>query len=82
LLQGGWVLEITILGFVVEEGKMLKGYRAAPSVVCSPMQAEAVALREAIYFVKSLNLPSCTFYTDNQDLAKVCMELHPPIDAD
>ncbi|XP_078168497.1 uncharacterized protein LOC144562998 [Carex rostrata] len=70
------------LGFVVEDGELLKGYRAAPSVVCSPMQAEAVALREAIHFVKSLNLPSCIFLTDNQDLAKVCMELHPPVDAD
>lgn len=32
------------VGFVVEEGDELKGYRAAPSIVCSPIQAEAVAL--------------------------------------
>lgn len=61
--------------------KSLHGNRAVLSVVCSPMQTEAVALKEAIHLVKSFNLPSCIFYTDNQELSKVCMELHPPIDA-
>lgn len=70
------------VGFVVEEGDELKGYRAAPSIVCSPIQAEAVALREALQFVKSQGLQTCTFYTDNQVLANVCSDIHPPLEAD
>lgn len=70
------------LGFVVEEGTQLMGYRAAPSRVCSPIQAEAVALREAISFVKNLGLQPCSFYTDNQELALVCSSLDPPLEAD
>ena len=32
------------LGFIVEEGPEMKGYRAAPCNACCPIQAEAVAL--------------------------------------
>ncbi|KAF3332549.1 Reverse transcriptase-like protein [Carex littledalei] len=46
------------------------------------MQAEVVALRDAVLFVKGLGILSCTFYTDNQSLANLCSALHPPLDAE
>ena len=70
------------LGFIVEEGHELKGYRAAPSYVCCPIQAEAVALRDAILFVKEQGILSCTFYTDNEYLVVTCSTVQPPLEAD
>ncbi|XP_078175199.1 uncharacterized protein LOC144568705 [Carex rostrata] len=70
------------IGFVVEEDGVLKGYRAAPCTVCCPLQAEVVALKEAILFVKGLGLQSCSFFTDNQILAQTSMAQQPPLDAD
>lgn len=43
--------------------------------------AEAVALKEAILFIKKQRLQPCPFLTDNQELAKVCMGIHPPFEA-
>ena len=67
---------------MLEERYNLVCYRAAPSRVCCPLQAEAVALREAILFVKGKGLQSCTFLTDSQTLAQVCSSPQPPLDAD
>ena len=63
------------LGFVVEEGTVLKGYRAAPCKSCCPLQAEAMALKEAVLFVISLGIQSCVFFTDNQSLENSCSSL-------
>ena len=57
-------------------------FKAAGSSVSCPIHAEAVALREAIQYVKEAGIESCTFYTDNQTLALQCTELQPPLNSD
>ena len=54
----------------------------AGATVCCAIQAEVVALREAIDFVKGRGISSCTFYTDNESLARDCTDLQPPLNAD
>lgn len=70
------------IGFVITRGTKLVVYRAAKAKACSPIQAEAMALKEAAVWIQSKGVESCLFLTDNQTLAKVITSPHPPTDAD
>ncbi|XP_078175174.1 uncharacterized protein LOC144568677 [Carex rostrata] len=49
---------------------------------CCAFQTEAVALLEAIKYVKGSGLSECTFYSDNKALVELVTSLQPPTEAD
>lgn len=70
------------LGFVLTEGVELKIAKSKGSKACCPIQAEALALLEAVRYVASAGISGCKFYTDNEQLSNLCMALQPPMQAD
>ena len=75
----GWVGGI---GFVFMKQGQLMAYRSARRTICSPLQAEAVALLEAIRYAIFKGWNQCLFCTDSQLLASETMALKPPLEVD
>lgn len=64
-----------------QRGTLLQ-YGASPTKACSPLQAEAGALMEAVKQVISLGLHSCTFFSDSLILVQAVSQYQPPLDVD
>lgn len=69
-------------GYIIHQREQLVLFVSCRAMVCSPLQAEARALMEAIHAAIDLGIQSCTFYSDNEILVKVCTDLGPPLEAD
>ncbi|KAF3320804.1 hypothetical protein FCM35_KLT14938 [Carex littledalei] len=70
------------MGFLVKKKGQRSAYKAAGVVACSPIHAEARAMREAIRYIAEMNYYPCTFYTDSQKIATLSMQHQPPLMAD
>lgn len=70
------------LGFVLFKGQELQVAMSRGTRSCCAIQAEAIALREAIIHVAEMGISECVFYSDNKSLAELCMALQPPLRAD
>ncbi|XP_078154682.1 uncharacterized protein LOC144550407 [Carex rostrata] len=83
MVDGSWLKEWEGgIGFVITHGTQLIAYRSAKAQVCSPLQAEATALKRAIEFVQGLGVSSCLFHTDSSLLAKAVSDFQPPVEVD
>lgn len=69
-------------GYMVFQGEVMVTYGSARTEVSGPYQAEAWALREAIWAALRLGIESCTFYSDNETLVTTCTSIGPPIEAE
>lgn len=70
------------VGCVITNGSELVAYHSGKVQVCSPLQAEAEALRVALDMVQQRGIESCLFKTDCQVLASACMDCKPPTGVD
>lgn len=70
------------VGYVVYQGTTLLNYHSGAARVCTPVQAEAQALLQAVTYAISVGLCNCVFYSDCLSLVKWCTDLGPPTQAD
>lgn len=70
------------IGIIIRKEGELGCYISAATQACSPTQAEAQALMQAVQEVQGMGLTECSFYTDNQDLVQVINQAQPPMSAD
>lgn len=69
-------------GFVFQKEEELLVYKTARTQVCCALQAEAVALWEALQYAEQEGIGTCTFITDCQVLAQACTDTRPPLEVD
>lgn len=70
------------IGFVIFNNSELLLYHSAKAKACCPIQAEAIALKEAVSCVTQRGFYPCNFYTDNLTIAEACNQQQPPKEMD
>lgn len=82
-LDGSWVEPWSGgTGFIILNGSQLVMYRADRVQASSPLQAEAMALREAVAQVTQLGMTNCAFIYDCQVLVDAVNSTEPPTQVD
>lgn len=70
------------VGYIIRRGHELVVYRSAKVLAACPLQAEAMAVNEAIKHATSLGITSCNFLTDNLYISQACSKVQPPMDSE
>lgn len=83
MLDGSWTKDWQGgMGFIIIDSGRLISYEARPILACSPLHAEAWALKEAVAAVKGMGIQTCVFLSDCKELVEALMQFDPPMDVD
>lgn len=82
-VDGSWVANWEGgIGYVLKDRGVLMSARSKGVHVSCPIQAEALAISEAVKQIRGLGITECSFETDSKTVAEALMSLQPPANMD
>lgn len=82
-VDGSWISNWDRgIGLVAMKVDTLLATKSKGVHVYCPIQAEALALSEAVQYIKSYGIKECCFQTDNQEIALAIEASQPPVKVD